>query len=75
LGQAEQTANNASATATSANNVAVAASAEVANLRTQLNGKVGSTTITAMELITQSDYDTKNALGELSDTTAYLITE
>lgn len=75
LGQAEQTANNASATATSANNVAVAASAEVANLRTQLNGKVGSTTITAIESITQSAYDTKKALGELSDTTAYLITE
>lgn len=36
---------------------------------------VTSTTITAMELITQSAYDTKKALGELSDTTAYLITE
>jgi hypothetical protein len=36
---------------------------------------VTSTTITAMELITQSAYDTKKAQGELSDTTAYLITE
>lgn len=36
---------------------------------------VTSETITAMELITQSDYDTKLAFGELSDTTAYLITE
>lgn len=36
---------------------------------------VTSESITAMELITQSEYDTKSALGELSDTTAYLITE
>ncbi len=36
---------------------------------------VTSETITAMELITQSAYDSKKALGELSDTTAYLITE
>lgn len=36
---------------------------------------VTSESITAMELITQSDYATKSALGELSDTTAYLITE
>lgn len=34
-----------------------------------------SDTLTAIEFITQSAYDTKKALGELSDTTAYLITE
>lgn len=34
-----------------------------------------SETLTAIESITQSAYDTKKALGELSDTTAYLITE
>jgi hypothetical protein len=75
LERAEQISNNASATATSANNTAIAASSNVANLRAQLDGKVGSTTLTAMELITQSAYDTKKAQGELSDTTAYLITE
>lgn len=75
LERAEQISNNASATATSANNTAIAASSEVANLRAQLDGKVGSTTITAMELITQSAYDIKKAEGKLSDTTAYLITE
>lgn len=36
---------------------------------------VTSESITAIEPITQSAYDTKKALGELSDTTAYLITE
>lgn len=36
---------------------------------------VTSESITAIESITQSAYDTKKALGELSDTTAYLITE
>ena len=36
---------------------------------------VMSETLTAIESITQSAYDTKKTLGELSDTTAYLITE
>lgn len=40
-----------------------------------LKKTVTSETITAMELITQTEYDSKSALGELSDTTAYLITE
>lgn len=72
-------ANSANATATSANTTAVAAGAAandaVARVQTLETKAVTSTTITAMELITQSAYDTKKALGELSDTTAYLITE
>lgn len=36
---------------------------------------VTSESITAIESITQSDYDTKKALGELSETILYIITE
>lgn len=70
---AEAAAADASAAAVNAGAAADAVGRRVSVLEEKKT--VTSETITAMELITQSDYDTKNALGELSDTTAYLITE
>lgn len=80
VSQAKADAAAAQAAAVSAGAAAlqVAGDLDAAEARVAaLEGKkaVTSTTITAMELITQSAYDTKKALGELSDTTAYLITE
>lgn len=72
-------ANSANDKATSANRTAVAAGAAandaVARVQALENTVLTSTTLKAIEIITQSAYDTKKALGELSDTTAYLITE
>jgi hypothetical protein len=80
VGQAKADAAAAQAAAVSAGAAAQqvagdldAAEARIATLEEKKT--VTSSTITAMELITQSAYDTKKVLGELSDTTAYLITE
>lgn len=70
---AQSAAVSAGAAAQQVANGLDAAEARVAALEEKKT--VTSESITAMELITQSDYDTKSALGELSDTTAYLITE
>lgn len=79
VADAKEASEQATDAANSASQAAVNAGSAVSNLSNRVDGledsMVTSTTITAMELITQSEYDTKSALGELSDTTAYLITE
>ena len=64
--------NGANQTAVSAGTVANKAQNDVDDLKTKA---VISTTITNIEEITQTAYDSKLALGELSNTTIYLITD
>lgn len=79
VADAKEASEQATEVANSASQAAINVGAAVSNLSKRVDevedSMVTSTTLTAMELITQSAYDTKKALGELSDTTAYLITE